>query len=99
MMQNEKNKTSDLKKIPGVGANMEQHLKNIGIYCISDLRGKDPEELYRLDCMKKGFQDDRCVLYVFRCAVYFAEHEQHEPGKLKWWYWKDKEYPERCENQ
>jgi hypothetical protein len=53
----------------------------------------------RLDCMKKGFQDDRCVLYVFRCAVYFAEHEQHEPEKLKWWYWKDKDYPERCENQ
>lgn len=98
-MQNEENKTSDLKKISGVGANMEQHLKNIGIYSISDLRGKDPEELYRLDCMKKGFQDDRCVLYVFRCAVYFAEHEQHEPEKLKWWYWKDKGYPERCENQ
>ena len=99
MMQNEKNKTSDLKKIPGVGANMEQHLQNIGIHCIADLRGKDPEELYRLDCMKKGFQVDRCVLYVFRCAVYFAEHEQHEPEKLKWWYWKDKAYPERCENQ
>lgn len=98
MVQNEKNRTSDLKKIPGVGANMEQHLRNIGIHHISDLRGKDPEELYRLDCVKKGFQDDRCVLYVFRCAVYFAEHEQHEPEKLKWWYWKDKDYPERCEN-
>lgn len=60
MINNEENKTSDLKKIPGVGANMEQHLKNIGIHCISDLRGKDPEELYRLDCMKKGFQEDRC---------------------------------------
>lgn len=95
----EKNQESDLKNIPGVGANMEQHLKNIGIHFISDLKGKDPEELYRLDCMKKGFQDDRCVLYVFRCAVYFAEHEQHEPEKLKWWYWKDKDYPERCENQ
>ena len=35
------------------------------------------------------------MLYVFRCAVYFAEHEQHEPEKLKWWYWKDKEYPEK----
>lgn len=99
MMQKEKNKTSDLKKIPGVGANMEQHLNNIGIHCISDLRGKDPEELYRLDCMKKGYRDDRCVLYVFRCAVYFAEQEQHEPEKLKWWYWKNREYPERGENQ
>ena len=85
---------SDLQKIPGVGANMEKHLHNIGIRCIADLKGKDPEELYILDSQKKGFQDDKCVLYVYRCAVYFAEHEQHEPEKLKWWYWKDKGYPE-----
>lgn len=85
---------SDLKKIPGVGANMERHMQEIGIHCIGDLVGKDPEELYRLDCLKKGFQDDRCVLYVLRCAVYFAEHQHHEPEKLKWWYWKDKDYPE-----
>lgn len=94
-----KNQTSgpagDLQKIPGVGANMKEHLNNIGIHCIEDLKGKDPEELYRLDCLKKGFQDDRCVLYVFRCAVYYAEHERHEADKLKWWYWKDKEYPEK----
>ena len=32
MMQNGENKTGDLKKIPGVGANMEQHLKDIGIH-------------------------------------------------------------------
>ena len=85
----------DLKNIPGIGANMEQHLHNIGIRCIEDLKGRDPEELYHLDALKKGFQDDRCVLYVFRCAVYYAEHGQHEPEKLKWWYWKDKEYPEK----
>ena len=85
---------SDLQKIPGIGANLEHHLHNIGIRCIADLVGKNPEDLYHLDCLKKGFQDDRCVLYVFRCAVYFAEHKQHEPEKLKWWYWKDKEYPE-----
>lgn len=91
----EKNLVNDLQKIPGVGVNMEQHLKNIGIFCIADLVGKNPEELYNMNCLKKGFQDDKCVLYVFRCAVYFAEHEQHEPEKLKWWYWKDKEYPEK----
>ncbi len=85
----------DLKKIPGVGENMERHLQNIGIQCVADLVGKDPEELYHLDCLKKGFQDDRCVLYVYRCAVYYAEHEQRDPEKLKWWYWKDKAYPEQ----
>ena len=84
---------SDLTKIPGIGDQMERHLHNIGIQCIADLKGKDPEELYHLNCLKKGYQDDRCVLYVYRCAVYFAEHEEHEPEKLKWWYWKDKKYP------
>lgn len=90
----EREKVKDLQRIPGIGANMEQHLNNIGIRCVADLKGRDPEELYHLDCLKKGFQDDKCVLYVFRCAVYYAEHEQPDPKKLKWWYWKDRDYPE-----
>jgi hypothetical protein len=36
-------------------------------------------------------QVDRCLLYVFRCAVYFAEHTRHDPELLKWWNWKDRE--------
>lgn len=91
-MTRKENNGSDLRTIPGVGANMEQHLRHIGIKAIADLRGKDPEELYLQDCLFKGFQDDRCILYVFRLAVYYAEHETHEPEKLKWWYWKDNEY-------
>lgn len=51
--------------------------------------------MYQMDCIYKGFQEDRCQLYVFRSAVYFAEHEEPEAEKLKWWYWKDKEYPEK----
>lgn len=86
---------SDLQKIPGVGKNTEQDLLELGICCVNDLKGKDPEELYERDCLNKGFKEDRCQLYVFRCAVYFAEQEQHEPEKLKWWYWKDKKYPEQ----
>lgn len=80
---------NDLKSIPGVGKNIEQHLRGIGIETVEDLKGKDPEELYRQDCLRKGFQEDRCLLYVFRLAVYYAEHDSHEPEKLKWWYWKD----------
>ncbi len=86
---------SDLKTIPGIGENMERHLFHIGIKSIEDLRGKDPEELYQKDCIYKGFEDDRCVLYVFRLAVYYAENTTHAPEKLKWWYWKDKQYPEK----
>lgn len=90
----EKNKVDDLLTIPGVGKNIAQHLRGMGITCVADLKGRDPEDLYMLDCLNKGFQEDRCQLYVFRCAVYYAEHEQHEMEKLRWWYWKDKEYPE-----
>lgn len=85
---------TDLTVIPGIGANMARHLNNIGIFHVEDLVGKDPEELYQKNCVKKGYQDDRCVLYVFRCAVYFAENRERETEKLKWWYWKDREYPE-----
>lgn len=86
---------SDLKIIPGIGKRIEQHLMNIGIHTVQDLRGRDPEELYLQDCLFKGFQEDRCILYVFRLAVYYAEHTVHEPEKLKWWYWKERSYPER----
>lgn len=33
---------------------------------------------------------DRCVLYVFRCAVYYASTPQPEPELLRWWNWKDR---------
>ena len=64
----------DLRKIPGVGENIEQDLLNLGIRTVADLKGKDPDELYKQDCLYKGFQEDKCQLYVFRMAVYFAEH-------------------------
>lgn len=81
---------SDLRNIPGVGKNMEKHLNNIGIYCIEDLKGKNPDKMFEEDCKLRGFADDRCVLYVFRLAVYYAENQVHDAEKLKWWYWKDK---------
>ena len=83
----------DLQKIPGIGKNIEEDLIQLGICSIADLRGKDPEELYLQDCLRKGFQEDKCQLYVFRLAVYYAENEVHQAEKLKWWYWKDKKYP------
>lgn len=85
---------SDLKNILGVGKSIEQDLINIGIEK-NNLKGKDSEELYNKSCLFKGFKEDRCLLYVFRLAVYYAENENKEAEKLKWWYWKDKEYPEK----
>jgi len=83
-----KNKTG-LQSIPGIGPSMEEDLIRMGITEISQLEGKDPQRLYEQLCAIEGKHVDRCVLYVFRCAVYFASHIEHDSEKLKWWNWKD----------
>ena len=80
----------DLRQIPGVGPNMEAHLNRLGHTTVESLAGQDPEEMYLRDCALEGGPLDRCVLYVYRLAVYYAEHREREPEKLKWWYWKDR---------
>ena len=79
-----------LVSIPGVGKSIAMDLWNIGITKISDLSGKNPEVLYDLSNKLAGCRQDRCLLYVFRCAVYYAETPEtmREPDKLKWWNWK-----------
>lgn len=65
-----KNK-SELRKIPFIGPNIEQDLLNIGISRIADLKGKDPEELYRMDCEFKGRQEDlcQCMFSAWQCIM------------------------------
>ncbi|WP_135605634.1 helix-hairpin-helix domain-containing protein [Methanococcoides sp. NM1] len=82
-------KPDDLEQIPAVGSKMAQELRGLGIHSIEDLKGKDPEELYFKLSTRKGMHVDRCVLYVFRCAVYYASNKDHDPELLKWWNWKD----------
>ncbi|WP_341423422.1 helix-hairpin-helix domain-containing protein [Anaerotruncus rubiinfantis] len=80
---------SELQIIPGIGKDMETHLTGLGYGTVESLRGANPQEMYDRDCIRCGMQLDRCVLYVFRCAVYYAETAEPEPEKCKWWYWKD----------
>lgn len=88
-----KNKTSelvdDLQTIPGVGKSIAEDLRNIGIRSVVDLKGKDPEKLFDASNRFVGSVQDRCLLYVFREAVYFAENKNPDPEKLKWWNWKE----------
>jgi len=79
----------DLSRIPGVGPSIASDLYSLGIREVADLRARDPEVLYSELCRKLGQHVDRCVLYVFRCAVYFASESKHDPELLKWWKWKD----------
>jgi len=79
----------DFRRIPGVGEAIALDLWSLGLRAVADLRGRDPGELYaRLETMT-GRHVDRCMLYVLRCAVYFAETPEPEPERLKWWSWKD----------
>jgi hypothetical protein len=82
--------SSDLQSIPGVGPKLEQALEDLGIGAVDQLRDRDPERMYRDLCRLRGAHIDRCVLYVFRCAVYYASHSGHDPELLKWWNWKDR---------
>lgn len=75
--------------IPGVGRSIAGDLHDIGIDKVSDLKGKDPVKLYEQSNRFAGKTQDRCLLYVFRCAVYYAGGGRN-PEKLKWWHWKDK---------
>ncbi|MCX6271074.1 MAG: pathogenicity locus [Bacteroidetes bacterium] len=82
----------ELRIIPGVGKSIALDLLNIGVRKVRDLQGKHPQALYDLSNQYAGMVQDRCLLYVFRCAVYYAETpvNEQDPEKLKWWNWKDK---------
>lgn len=79
----------NLRRIPGVGPTIARDLGELGVRSVGDLRGADPDALYRRLCDHQGTRVDRCMLYVFRCAVYFASTEHPDPERLKWWRWKD----------
>ena len=81
--------SGDLETIPGVGPSIGQALRDLGVHRVEDLAGKDAEEMYKALYELRGANIDRCVLYVFRCAIYFADNRTHDPELLKWWNWKD----------
>ncbi|MBU1230349.1 MAG: helix-hairpin-helix domain-containing protein [Proteobacteria bacterium] len=79
----------DLRRIPGVGKSIAVDFWNLGLRSVDDLRGRDPQALYADMEALAGRHVDRCMLYVFRCAVYFAETPAPDPELLHWWSWKD----------
>lgn len=79
----------NLQIIPGVGKSIAGDLQSLNILTVNDLKGKNAQVLYEQLESKVGSHVDRCVLYVFRCAVYYANNDKQDPEKLKWWNWKD----------
>ena len=86
-------RNEELEAIPGIGPSLAMDLRGLGIHRVSDLQGEDAESLYDRLCESTGTRVDRCVLYAFRCAVYFADRSEHRPELLKWWNWTDERMP------
>ena len=80
----------ELQTIPSVGKSIAEDLWLLGIRSVGQLKNRNPETLYRNHCIQKGMLVDRCVLYTFRCAVYYASTPKPKPELLKWWNWKDR---------
>lgn len=81
----------DLMRIPGVGKKTAEDLISLGYTSVESLAGEDPEDMYVKLCIMQGGSCDRCNLYVYRLAVYFAKNEGNitDSSLLLWWNWKD----------
>ncbi len=62
----------------------------MGVRSLAALARRDPERLYHALNVLRGTRQDPCLLYVFRCAVYFARTSRPRAELLKWWNWKNR---------
>ncbi|GJQ58816.1 MAG: pathogenicity locus [Candidatus Scalindua sp. AMX11] len=81
--------SKEFQIIPGVGKSLSKDFVDLGYQKVNELKGENPETMYQNLMALRGHHIDRCVLYVFRCAVYYASNSVQEPELLKWWNWKD----------
>lgn len=82
---------SDLLTIPGIGRTFVKDFARIDICSISDLVGRDPEQLFEQLQRANAAVDHKTsknYLYVLRMAIYYAEGGR-EVSRLKWNAWKD----------
>lgn len=79
-----------LEEIPGIGPSLARDIESLGYDTVESLCGQNPEAMYERLMSQVGAHVDRCVLYTFRCAVYYAEGGR-DAEKCKWWNWKDEE--------
>jgi len=81
----------ELQRAPGIGPSLAQDLHDLGVHSLAALARRDPERLYERLIRLRGQHQDPCVLYAFRCAVYFARTPKPTARLLKWWNWKGRE--------
>jgi hypothetical protein len=72
---------SELEALPNLGKAISSDLRLIGIFEPQNLIGKNPFNLYKELCIKKGEHVDHCVIDVFMSIVNFMEGGEPKP----WW--------------
>ena len=83
----------ELQSIPSIGPSLARDLRALGVRRVADLRRRNPERMYDRLSLLRGERQDPCVLYSFRCAVYYARTARPTARLLKWWNWKDRRLP------
>jgi hypothetical protein len=73
--------TDELTAIPNVGPAVARYLRRVDVSELSDLRGRDPHELFDRLCAIDGRRYDPCLLDTFVAAVAFADGAPARP----WW--------------
>ncbi len=74
---------TDLRALPNVGPAMARMLIRLGVGQADDLRGRDPEQLFRRLCEIDGRRHDPCVLDTFTAVVDYANGAPARP----WWFY------------
>ena len=74
---------NELRALPNVGPAIAKKLIRLGIERPDDLRGQDPERLFRRLCDLDGRRHDPCLLDTFVAAV---DHANGAPPR-PWWYY------------
>jgi hypothetical protein len=85
----------DFQTLPGVGKSIAVDLLDMGFSSTKELKNRNPLELYDTLNKLRGTIIDRCMLYTFRCIVYFVSETNHDPKLLNWWMWSDKNLKKR----
>jgi hypothetical protein len=72
-----------LEQLPNIGPALAADLRRLGIHHPSELRTRDPFQLYQALCRATGKRQDPCVLDTFMAATDFMRGAAPTP----WWHY------------
>lgn len=81
MAETERETLNRLQEIPNVGPRMAADLLKLGVGCLADAAGKDPDGMYHELCALDARRHDPCVRDVFAAVVSQANGGPARP----WW--------------